>query len=157
MIISFGIPKNDMTSTKTTLPEGFLDLSEKIVPHPLIEAAEKTADKQEAQENIHYPSLYFSNAPEGMSKLKKEGTAVIHYRKVMEREEKVERDGKTISNYCVELEIHGIKPSGEDATYETKVIDPDDEDAIEEGLKEASQEVSTDKESEEESEEEIED
>jgi hypothetical protein len=157
MIISIGIPKNDMTSTKTTLPEGFLDLSEKIVPHPLIEAAEKTADKQEAQANIHYPSLYFSNAPEGMSKLKKEGTAVIHYRKVMEREEKVERDGKTITNYCVELEIHGIKPSDEDATYETKAIDPDDEDAIEEGLKEASEEISTNEESEDESEEEMED
>ena len=146
-----------MTTTKTTLPEGFLDLSEKIVPHPLIEAAGKTAEKQEAQENIHYPSLYFSNAPEGMSKLKKEGTAIIHYRKVMEREEKVERDGKTISNYCVELEIHGIKPSEEDATYETKSIDPDDEDAIEAGLKEASQEISTDEKSEDESEEETED
>ena len=85
-----------------------------------------------------------------MSKLKKEGTAVIHYKKVMEREEKVERDGKTITNYCVELEIHGIKPSGEDATYETKVIEPDDEDAIEEGLMEASKEVSTEDDSEEE-------
>jgi hypothetical protein len=157
MIISLRIPKKDMTSSKPNLPEGFFDLGEKIVPHPLIEAAEKTAEKQEAQDNIHYPSLYFSNAPEGMSKLKKEGTAIIHYKKIMEREEKVERDGKTISNYCVELEIHGIKPSGEDATYDTKAIDPDDEDAIEEGLKEASKEISTDEESEEGSEEEIED
>jgi hypothetical protein len=151
MIISLRIPKNEMTSTKTTLPEGFLDLSEKITPMPLI------TEKLESQDNIHYPSLYFSNAPEGMSKLKKEGTAVIHYRKVMEREEKIDRDGKTITNYCVELEIHGIKPSGEDATYETKMIKPDDEGAIEEGLKEASEEVSTEEESEEGSEEEIED
>lgn len=145
-----------MSMQKQSLPEGFLDLGEKIIPHPLIEAAEKTAEKQEAQDNIHYPSLYFSNAPEGMSKLNKEGTAIIHYRKVMEREEKVERDGKTITNYCVELEIHGIKPSGEDATYETKEIYPDDDDAIEKGLKEASKEISTDTESEEESEEETE-
>lgn len=131
-------------SEKYDLPEGFFDLGEKIISHPLIEATEKTIEKQEAQENIHYPSLYFSNAPTGMSKLQKEGTAVIHYKKVMEREEKVERDGKTITNYCVELEIHGIKPSGEDATYETKAVEPDDEDAIEEGLMEASKEVSTD-------------
>lgn len=157
MIISLRTPKKVMTSSKPNLPEGFFDLGEKIVPHPLIEAAEKTAEKQEAQDNIHYPSLYFSNAPEGMSKLKKEGTAVIHYRKVMEREEKVERDGKTVTNYCVELEIHGIKPSGEEATYETKEIDPDDEDEIEKGLKEASQEVSTEIESEDDSEEDSED
>lgn len=136
------------TSTKKqSLPEGFLDLGEKIVNHPLIQISERTAESEDAKENIHYPSLYFSNAPQGMSKLKKEGTAVIHYKKVMEREEKVERDGKTIANYCVELEIHGIKPSEEDATYETKVIDPDDEDAIEEGLMEASKEVSTEEES----------
>ena len=137
-------------SEKYDLPEGFFDLGEKIISHPLIEATEKTIEKQEAQDNIHYPSLYFSNAPTGMSKLQKEGTAVIHYKKVMEREEKVERDGKTITNYCVELEIHGIKPSGEDATYETKAIEPDDEDAIEEVLMEASKEISTDDDSEEE-------
>lgn len=137
-------------SEKYDLPEGFFDLGEKIISHPLIEATEKTIEKQEAQENIHYPSLYFSNAPTGMSKLQKEGSAVIHYKKVMEREEKVERDGKTITNYCVELEIHGIKPSGEDATYETKAVEPDDEDAIEEGLIEASKEVSTEDASEEE-------
>jgi hypothetical protein len=146
------------TSTKKqSLPEGFLDLGEEIVNHPLIQISERTAASEEAKGNIHYPSLYFSNAPEGMSKLKKEGTAVIHYKKVMEREEKMEKDGKTISNYCVELEIHGIKPSEEDATYETKEIYPDDEDAIEEGLKEASKEVSTDADSEDEQEEETED
>jgi hypothetical protein len=136
------------TSTKKqSLPEGFLDLGEKIVNHPLIQISERTSASEDAKENIHYPSLYFSNAPEGMSKLKKEGTAVIHYKKVMEREEKVEMDGKTITNYCVELEIHGIKPSEEDATYETKATDPDDEDAIEEGLMEASKEISTEEES----------
>jgi hypothetical protein len=151
MIISLRIPKKDMTSSQITLPEGFLDLGEKITPLPII------SEKLESQDSTHYPSLYFSKAPEGMSKLKKEGTATIHYKKVMEREEKIERDGKTITNYCVELEIHGIKPSGEDATYKTKVTEPDDEDAIEEGLKEASEEMSTDEESEEESEEEIED
>jgi hypothetical protein len=144
-------------SEKYNLPEGFFDLGEKIISHPLIQVAEKAVEKQEAQDNIHYPSLYFSNAPDGMSKLKKEGTAVIHYKKVMEREEKVERDGKTIANYCVELEIHGIKPSSEDPTYETKAIDPDDQDAIEEGLMEASKEVSTQEDSEEESEDEMED
>ena len=157
MIISIGIPENDMSMQKQSLPEGFFDLGEKIIPHPLIEAAEKTAEKQEAQDNICYPSLYFSNAPEGMSKLKKEGTAVIHYRKVMEREEKVERDGKTITNYCVELEIHGIKPSDEDATYEAKPVESDDEDAIEQGLEEASKQVSTEGESEDKSEDESED
>jgi hypothetical protein len=61
----------------------------------------------------------------------------------MERTEKVERSGKTITNYCMELEIHGIKPSKDSATYETKVVEPDDEDAIEKGLEEASEETST--------------
>ena len=131
------------TSTPVTLPDGFHDLGEKIIPHPLIESAEKNEETQAAEENIHYPSLYFDNAPADLEGLPKEGTAVIHYRKVMEKTEKTERDGKTIKRYCLELEIHGIKPSGEDATYETKEIEPDDEDAIEQGLEAASEEVST--------------
>jgi hypothetical protein len=145
-----------MSTASVELPEGFHDLGEKIIPHPLIESAEKTEAADYAQVNTHYPSLYFSNAPEGLSKLPKEGTAMIHFKKVMEREEKVDRDGKTLTNYCIELEIHGIKPSGEDATYETKEIEPDDEDAIEQGLEAASKEVSTEDESEDESEDEME-
>jgi hypothetical protein len=130
-------------NSKVMLPEGFYDLGENIIPHPLIESAEKSEETQAAEENIHYPSLYFDNAPSDLEKLPKEGTAVIHYTKVMEKTEKTERDGKTIKRYCLELEIHGIKPSGEDATYETKEIEPDDEDAIEQGLEAASEEVST--------------
>ena len=131
------------TSTPVTLPDGFHDLGEKIIPPSPIESAEKNEETQAAEENIHYPSLYFDNAPADLEGLPKEGTAVIHYRKVMEKTEKTERDGKTIKRYCLELEIHGIKPSGEDATYETKEIEPDDEDAIEQGLEAASEEVST--------------
>jgi len=131
------------TSSPVTLPDGFHDLGEKITPHLLIQSAELNEDTKDTKENIHYPSLYFSNAPEKLEKLPKEGTAVIHYKKVMEKTEKTERDGKTIKRYCLELEIHGIKPSGEDATYETKEIEPDDEDAIEKGLEAASEEVST--------------
>jgi hypothetical protein len=145
-----------MSTASVELPEGFYDLGEKIIPHPLIQSAERTDDSDYAQVNTHYPSLYFSNAPEGLSKLPKEGTAMIHFKKVMEREEKVDRDGKTLTNYCVELEIHGIKPSGEDATYETKEIEPDDEDAIEQGLEVASKEISTEEESDDDSEDEME-
>jgi hypothetical protein len=130
-------------SAPVTLPEGFYDLSEKIVDHPLIESAEKAEETEMAEQNLHYPCLYFSHAPEGLKELPKEGTAVIHYKKVMERTEKVERSGKTLTNYCIELEIHGIKPSEDSATYETKEIEPDDEDAIEKGLEEASEETST--------------
>lgn len=130
-------------TTNIELPEGFYDLGEKIIPHPLIEAAEKSVETQAAEENIHYPSLYFDNAPAELESMPKEGTAIIHYSKVMEKTEKTERDGKTIKRYCLELQIHGIKPTGEDATYETKEIEPDDEDAIEKGLKAASSEVST--------------
>jgi hypothetical protein len=132
-----------MTSEEITLPEGFYDLGEKIIQHPLIEAADKSEETQSAENNIHYPSLYFDNAPADLEKLPKEGTAIIHYRKVMEKTEKTERDGKAIKRYCLELEIHGIKASDEDATYETKEIEPDDEDAIEKGLAAASSEVST--------------
>jgi hypothetical protein len=130
-------------SNPITLPEGFHDLGEKIVKHPLVESAQKAEEKQNAQDNIYYPSLYFDNAPSELEKLPKEGTAIIHYRKVVEKTEKTESEGKSIKRYCIELEIHGIKPSSEDATYEAKQIDPDDEDAIEKGLEEASENVST--------------
>lgn len=138
------------TETPVTLPDGFHDLGEKIIPHPLIESAMKAEETEKAEENIHYPSLYFDNAPEGLEGMPKEGTAVIHYKKLMEKKEKVERDGKTITRYCIELEIHGIKPSDESPTYETKEIEPDDDDAIEKGLEAASEEVSTEQEEEDE-------
>jgi len=129
------------SSKPITLPEGFYDLSEKIKEYPFTEGMEKEEVEME-DEKVHYPSLYFSNAPEGLKGLAKEGTATIHFKKVMERTTKVDRDGKSVTNYCIELEIHGIKPSKDSATYDTKEVEPNDEDAIEKGLEDASEETS---------------
>jgi hypothetical protein len=123
-------------STKITLPDGFHDLGEK--------SSMESYKQEEMEDKVHYPSLYFSHAPEGLKNLPKEGTAIIHFKKVMERTEKVDRQGETSTNYCIELEIHGLKPSGDSETYETKEVEPDDEDAIEKGLEAASEENSND-------------
>ena len=85
--------------------------------------------------SVHYPSLYFSDAKELMN-FPKEGTAVIHFKKVMEKKETMMRDGEEKKRYCVELEIHGIKANGK-SKMESMEEEEDDEDAIEKGLKEA--------------------
>ena len=67
----------------------------------------------------------------------KEGTAVIHFKKVMEKKEIIMRDGEEKKCYCVELEIHGIKSNGKSKMEPMMEEEEDDEDAIEKGLKEA--------------------
>jgi len=114
---------------KTKLKSDFIDLSEELksseIPMPM-----------EMNENeYHYPSLYFSNV-KGLEKLGKEGMAVIHYKKVMERTEDVTRNGKTEKRNSVELQICGIKPECCEEMPEAKMKE-DDEDAIEMGLKAA--------------------
>ena len=130
------------SSNPVKLPEGFHDLGEKMKHHGMMENEVEEA-VEEAAEEVHYPSLFFSCAPEGLKSLPEEGTATIHFKKVMERTEKSERDGKSTTNYCLELEIHGIKPSGK-SEIDTKEIEPNDDDAIEKGLAAASEETSTD-------------
>lgn len=118
------------TSKKVSLPEGFVDLGEEMKPMTSIEI--------ERESSVHYPSLYFDNAKELMD-FPKEGTAVIHFKKVMEKKETIMRDGEEKKRYCVELEIHGIKSNGK-SKMEPMEEEEDDEDAIEKGLKEAESE-----------------
>ena len=119
------------TNKKADLPDGFIDLGEKVKSMEI-----KPAMEMEESESIHYPSLYFDNA-EGLSKLPKEGTAMIHFKKVMEKKETMMRDGKEVKRHCVELCICGIKPESVSETTSTDEEEEDDEDAIEKGLKEA--------------------
>lgn len=117
------------TDKKASLPEGFHDLGEEIKP-------EKNEMAGGEDSSVHYPSLYFENA-EALSKLPKEGTATIHFNKIMEKKETVMRDGKEIKRHCVELQINGIKPEGATEMTSTAEKEEDDEDAIEIGLKAA--------------------
>jgi len=119
------------TNKKADLPEGFIDLGEKVQSMEM-----KPAMEVRESESIHYPSLYFDNA-EGLSKLPKEGTAMIHFKKVMEKKETMMRDGKEVKRHCVELCICGIKPESVSETTSINEEEEDDEDAIEKGLKEA--------------------
>ena len=114
------------TKEKTKLKSDFIDLGE--------EMKSKEVPKMEMNENeYHYPSLYFSDV-KGLEKLGKEGMAVIHYKKVMERTEDITRNGKTEKSHSVELCICGIKPECCEEMPEGK-IEEDDEDALEMGLK----------------------
>ena len=117
------------TSKKASLPEGFHDLGEEIKPIKIEMAGGEDS-------SVHYPSLYFENA-EALAKLPKEGTATIHFKKIMEKKETVMRDGKEIKRHCVELQINGIKPEGASEMTSTAEKEDDDEDAIEMGLKAA--------------------
>ena len=121
------------TKEKADLPEGFIDLGEEI---PSMGGT--SIEIEIPKEEYHYPSLYFDNAEE-LSKLPKEGTAVIHFKKVMEKKETMMRDGKETKRHCVELQICGIKPSSVSET-EMETKEYDDEDEIESGLNEAEDE-----------------
>lgn len=115
------------TSKKANLPEGFHDLGEEIKPIKIEMGGEKETP------SVHYPSLYFENA-EALSKFPKEGTAVIHFKKIMEKKETVMRDGKEMKRHCVELQINGIKLEGASKMEDTGEKETSAEDAIEIGL-----------------------
>jgi hypothetical protein len=125
-------------TTKANIPEGFTDLSEKPETYEL----GMVAAEQEQGERVHYPSLYFQNA-EALKNLPKEGTAIIHFKKVMEKTTTCEINGKSETKHCVELQINGIK-AGEANESSNESNKPNDDDAIEKGLEAASQ-SSTDK------------
>jgi len=126
-------------TTKANIPEGFTDLSEKPEHY---ESTAMEDVQQDQKERVHYPSLYFQNA-EALKSLPKEGTAVIHFKKVMEKTTTCEINGKSETKHCVELQINGIK-AGEANESSNESNKPDDDDAIEKGLEAASQ-SSTDK------------
>jgi hypothetical protein len=118
-------------TTKQNVPEGFIDLGEKLsIP-------------EYPEEKVHYPSLYFDNA-EDLKSLPKEGTAVIHFKKVMEKTTTNEINGKSETRHCIELQIHGIKAGEATESTEAEASEPDDEDAIEKGLEAASEETDND-------------
>jgi hypothetical protein len=121
------------TKEKAELPEGFIDLGEEV---PSMGGT--SIEIEMPKEEYHYPSLYFDNAEE-LSKLPKEGTAVIHFKKVMEKKEVTMRDGEEKKRHCVELQICGIKPSSvsESEMESEESEEYDDEDEIENGLMEA--------------------
>jgi hypothetical protein len=122
------------TKEKTKLKSDFIDLGEEIKSGGMT----ISMDSEEPSESpkYHYPSLYFDNV-KGLEKLGKEGMAVIHYKKVMERTEDITRNGKTEKRHSVELQICGIKPECCEEMPESKIKEEDDEDAIEIGLKAA--------------------
>jgi hypothetical protein len=118
---------------KMELPEGFIDLGEgSKTSSGMLDIVMASNDS-----GYHYPSLYFSNA-EGLKGMPKEGTAMIKYKKVMEKTEETTLNGKTEKRHCVELCICGIKPEGLDEMKEER---EDPEDAIDKGLEEAEQET----------------
>lgn len=120
--------------------EQYIDLGETLKPIELSTIEPSFAEK------VHYPTLYFSGKNE-LRALPQSGEATIYYKKIMERTEKITRDGKTETRYVVELEIHGIEPeeAGE-MEDDMEEESPSDEDAIEMGLEEASNETETEEE-----------
>ena len=115
--------------TKKELPDGFIDLGEKMKGMEIMPIIETAEDAPE----VHYPSLYFSDA-KGLDGLPKEGKATIYFKKVMERKETITQNGKTEKRNSVELCIYGIKSEDDESE---KSEEMDDEDAIENGLEEA--------------------
>jgi hypothetical protein len=135
------------TKEKTKLKSDFIDLGEEVKSSGM----EISMDSEKVSESpeYHYPSLYFDNV-KGLEKLKKEGMAIIHYKKVMERNEDIMRNGKNEKRHSVELCICGIKPECCEEMPESKMEEEDDEDAIEMGLKAAAGEYESENETEEE-------
>jgi hypothetical protein len=125
---------------KYELPEGFVDLSEEVKPMMGVSISEPEIEEEEDDKEYSYPSLYFDNV-KGLEKLKKEGMAIIHYKKVMERNEEIMRNGKTEKRHSVELCICGIKPECCEEMPKNEMEKEDDEDAIEMGLKAAEGEM----------------
>lgn len=104
------------TDKKMELPEGFIDLGEKI---------ESIKPMEVNNDSYHYPSLYFSDA-KGMESLPESGMATIHFKKVMERKETVSTENGTEKRYSVELQICGIKPDKADTPAMKDLEDPED-------------------------------
>jgi hypothetical protein len=121
------------TSKKSKLKSDFIDLGEELKSGGMTISV--GSDESSESPKYHYPSLYFDNV-KGLEKLEKEGMAVIHYKKVMERTEDITRNGKNEKRHSVELQICGIKPECCEEMPEMEEKE-DTEDAIEMGLKAA--------------------
>ena len=133
------------TKEKSKLKSDFIDLGEELKSGGM--TISMGSDEYSESPKYHYPSLYFDNV-KGLEKLKKEGMAIIHYKKVMERTEDITRNGKNEKRHSVELCICGIKPECCEEMPENEMEEEDDEDAIEMGLKAASGESEDEEENE---------
>lgn len=121
-----------MAEKETKLPKGFIDLGEKIKNPVEIKALDDEADSL-----THYPSLWFHNQSE-LKSLPKEGTAMIKYKKIMEREETITVDGEKEERYTTELQIFGIMPhEGSEGDEGGDYLKETAEDAIDKGLEAA--------------------
>jgi hypothetical protein len=118
---------------KAKLKSDFIDLGEELKSAGM--TISMGSEESDELPKYHYPSLYFDNV-KGLEKLGKEGMAVIHYKKVMERTEDITRNGKNEKRHSVELQICGIKPECCEDMPEMEEKE-DTEDAIEMGLKAA--------------------
>jgi len=120
---------------KAKLKSDFIDLGEEMKGGGM--TISMGSEESSESPKYHYPSLYFDNV-KGLEKLGKEGMAVIHYKKVMERNEDITRNGKNEKRHSVELQICGIKPECCEDMPEMEMEEKEDtEDAIEMGLKAA--------------------
>jgi len=136
---------------KAKLKSDFIDLGEEMKTGGM--TISMGSEESIESPKYHYPSLYFDNV-KGLEKLGKEGIAIIHYKKVMERTEDITRNGKNEKRHSVELCICGIKPECCEEMPENEMEEEDDEDAIEMGLKAAAGETESEEEDEDETEEE---
>jgi hypothetical protein len=131
--------------SEISLPEGFVSLGENLSKK--MDEAMSSWSNKDGEDKVYYPSLYFENV-KGLKDMPSEGTAMIRYKKVMEKTESVKTEDGTDKRYSVELCICGIKPE-EDLSEESEE-EMDDEDAIESGLAEAENEPEDDESEEEE-------
>lgn len=129
------------TTKKSKLKSDFIDLGEELKSDQM--TIPVGFDESSKSPKYHYPSLYFDNV-KGLEKLEKEGMAVIHYKKVMERTENITRNGKNEKRHSIELQICGIKPECCEEMPEMEEKE-DAEDAIEMGLKAAAGESEEEK------------
>ena len=121
---------------KEETPAGFIDLGEDYEKRfgGILGATQSESEKEE-KPKVYYPELRFE--VESLRDLPKEGTAIIHYRKTLERDEKTTSGDKEESRYVCEIEVHSIKPEkSKDADgieEPASEMDSNDE-AIEKGL-----------------------
>ena len=124
---------------KQNVPERFTDLGEDMGKHLNMESqAEHESPK------VHYPELHFEgeHAKHLMKHLPKHGTAHIHFKKVSESTHHSTHKGKEKTRHSVGIQIHGIKPMGENGKeISMKTPKENPEDSIEKGLEAAETET----------------
>ena len=125
---------------KQTIPEGFHDLGE----GDFVGLHEEATDAKNKTAEVHYPEIHFhgAHAKHLMKHLPKHGTAHIHFKKVSESTHHSTHKGKEKTRHSVGIQIHGIKPMGENGKeISMKTPKENPEDSIEKGLEAAETET----------------